>query len=321
MHPWPSHSLLPAQLLLYAVTWLCGSMALLHAHGTYHDLETAISAQIKAEPDNAELYVKRGRLHLEHADWKTALIDLERADRLAPGMLESELVRGEALALAGHWEAALAVLNDLLMAHANQPQGLLQRARVLKQLKQDEPCLNDYRRALEKTPHPEPDLFQEVAEALMACGHGEEAVQVLQRGLQAVGAVPSLVLKAMEIETAAGHFDAALSRIEAMQKSAPRPEPWMAKRAQLLAQAGRHAASRAAWQALATHLAALPNLERGSHAMSRLAEQAAANLAQSVAAAAPAPAPIIAVPPASTAGPSISITTPPVPITTSPPSR
>lgn len=306
-----------AHFFTQALVWLlCAVLTNAHSHGTYHDLVAAVSAQIEAEPDNAELYVQRSRLHLEHADWKAVLIDLERADRLAPGMLDSELVRGEALALAGKWQAALSVLNDLLKAHAEQPQGLLQRARVLKQLKQDEPCLNDYRLALEKTPHPEPDLFNEAAEALMACGHGEEAVQVLQRGLKAFGLVPSLVLKAMEIETAAGHFDAALSRIDAMQKTAPRPEPWMAKRAQLLAQAGRHEESRAAWQALATHLAALPNLERGSHAMSKLAEQAAANLAPPVAPAVPAPAPMITPPPAA-ATPSISITTPPVALPTS----
>jgi len=294
---------------------LCGMLTNAAAHGTYHDLVAAVSAQIKAEPHNADLYVKRSHLHLEHEDWKAVLIDLEHADRLAPGMLEAELLRGEALALAGKWEAALAVLNDLLQAHADQPSGLLQRARVFKQLKQDEPCLKDYRRALDKTPHPRPDLFNEAAEALLACGHGAEAVQVLQRGLQAVGAVPSLVLKAMEIETAAGHFDAALARIDAMQQTAPRPEPWMAKRAQLLAQAGRHEASHAAWQALATHLAALPTSERGSHAMSRLAEQVAAHLAPSVAPAVQASAQIATPPPVS-ATPSISIATPPVSIPT-----
>ena len=173
-----------AHFFTQAAVWLLfGVLTNAHAHGTYHDLVAAVSAQIETEPDNAELYVKRSRLHLEHADWKAVLIDLERADRLAPGMLDADLVRGEALALAGKWQAALAVLNDLLKTHADQPQGLLQRARVLKQLKQDEPCLNDYRLALEKTSHPEPDLFNEAAEALMACGHGEEAVQVLQRGL------------------------------------------------------------------------------------------------------------------------------------------
>lgn len=284
------------------------------AHGTFHDLITTVSDQIKTEPDNAELYVKRSRLCLEHEDWESALVDLERADRLAPGMLESDLIRGEALALAGRWDAALAVLNDLLKAHADQPSALLQRARVLKHLQQDGPCLNDYRLALDKTPHPEPELFQEVAEALMARAMGGEAVAVLQRGLKAFGDIPSLVLKAMEIETAAGQFDAALSRIDAMQKTAPRAEPWMAKRAELLAQAGRHEAARAAWQSLATHLAALPNLERGSHAMSKLAELAATKLTPPAAAVAPPAAESTDTPPVRNPTPPISITTPAIAI-------
>jgi hypothetical protein len=64
-----------------------------------------------------------------------------------------------------------------------------------------------------------------------------------------------------------------------MRQSAPRPEPWMARRASILAQAGRIEESRAAWQALVDHLSALPNLERGSHAMSTLMEQAKQALA------------------------------------------
>jgi hypothetical protein len=53
----------------------------------------------------------------------------------------------------------------------------------------------------------------------------------------------------------------------------------MARRASVLAQAGRIEESRTAWQALVDHLAALPNLERGSHALSKLAEEARQALA------------------------------------------
>jgi hypothetical protein len=78
----------------------------------------------------------------------------------------------------------------------------------------------------------------------------------------------------MELEIITGDFDSALKRVDQLQKFAPRPEPWMAKRASLLAQAGRIADSRAAWQSLLAHLSALPNLERGSKPMKLLAEQA-----------------------------------------------
>ena len=82
----------------------------------------------------------------------------------------------------------------------------------------------------------------------------------------------------MDFELAAQRYDDVLKRIDAMQASAPRPEPWMAKRASILAQAGRADDAKAAWTALRDHLLALPNLERGSHAMSRLLEEAQAAL-------------------------------------------
>ncbi len=81
-------------------------------------------------------------------------------------------------------------------------------------------------------------------------------------------------MKALELEVVLGRYDAALTRVEVLQQTAPRPEPWMAKRASVLAQAGRIRESQAAWQALITHILALPNLERGAHAMQLIAEQA-----------------------------------------------
>lgn len=276
LEPFPWSAPRATQLVLLAGTclWLCAGMQTAQAHGSFHELVTALSEEITAQPANAELYFKRARLHLEHADWKATLIDLEMTDRLAPGVLETGLIRGQAMTVAGMPDAAKALLDEFLQTHVDHPIGLLERARVLKKLEQHEASLADYRLALERTAHPEPDLFHETATALAERGHSKEAVQVLQRGLKTFGDVPSLVLKAMEIETAMGQFDAALTRVEAMRKTAPRPEPWMARRASVLAQAGRLKESRAEWMALKAHLEALPNLERGSHAMSTLAEQA-----------------------------------------------
>ena len=48
----------------------------------------------------------------------------------------------------------------------------------------------------------------------------------------------------------------------------------MARRAAILTSAGRLGESRGAWEALLINLTALPAAMRGSHAMSRLAEEA-----------------------------------------------
>ena len=248
-------------------------------HGAYHERIAELAAALARQPDDVGLHFQLADLHCQHGDWADALASLTRVDQLAPGRFPTDLVRGRAALGAGQAPEAKAALDRFLAAHPGHAQALMLRARAFERLGENAPCLDDYRAALAASAQPEPDLLQEAAEALAFRGREEEAVRVLAAGIDRLGTVPSLVLKAMELEIATKKFDAALSRVDAMQKSAPRPEPWMARRASVLAQAGRTEESRAAWQALVEHLAALPNLERGSHAMSKLAEDARQALA------------------------------------------
>jgi tetratricopeptide (TPR) repeat protein len=214
----------------------------------------------------------------QHEDWPAALADCATAQALDP-TIDVAWLRGRTLLESGHPADALPLLDGFLERHPDHSQVRVCRARALAQLGRQSAAIAEYREALKRTPVPEPDLVRECADALAAAGNDREAVQVLAAGIGKLGAIPSLVLRAMELEIATKDFDAALLRVEAMRNTAPRPEPWMAKRASILAQAGRLSESRAAWQALAAHLTALPNLERGSHAMSTLMEEATRALA------------------------------------------
>jgi len=62
--------------------------------------------------------------------------------------------------------------------------------------------------------------------------------------------------------------------VDEAQKEAPRPEPWMARRATILTQAGRIEESRNAWKALLAQLASLPEHDRASRAMRQLEDEA-----------------------------------------------
>lgn len=263
-------------------------------HGAYHERLAQLATELEKNPNDPALHFQLADLNGQHGDWQMSLLNLDRVDELAPGKYLTALLRGQAWLTGGQPAKAKAALDLLLAAHPECARAWLFRARAAQRLGDAPGSLADYREALRRTPVPEPDLVQETADALAAQGREKEAVQVLAAGLEKLGAVPSLVLRAMDLEIATKHFDAALSRVDAMQKSAPRPEPWMARRASVLAQAGRLEESRAAWQALVEHLAALPNLERGAHAMSKLAEdarQALAALAGLSPAAPPPPGP------------------------------
>lgn len=253
---------------------------LLCAHGTHGQLMEVVNRKLESSPTDANLWVQRGILNLEHEDAAQAIDDLEKAERLAPGKLPTLWLKGRALEFSGKLPEARAALDVHLLRFPDHAAGYTSRARVLVKLGARDEALADYRTALAKSPDAEPDLVHEAAVALNVSGHCDEALKVLDAGLKRLGETPSLALKALEIEVKAGRYDSALARVETLQKSAPRAEPWMAKRAELLGQAGRLEESRAAWLALVAHLANLPNLERGSHAMCLLAEQARHALAK-----------------------------------------
>ncbi len=264
----------PALLAMTASVLLVLSAGPALGHGGFHQRLAQLAVALEKSPNDPALHFELADVNGQHGDWQMALLNLDRVEELAPGKFPTSLLRGQAWLTGGQPGKAKTALDALLAGQPEHARGRLLRARAAQRLGDAAGSLADYREALRRTPAPDPDLLQETAGALAAGGFPEEAVRVLAAGMEKLGPIPSLVLRAMEVEIATGNFDAALARGEALRKSAPRPEPWMARRASVLAQAGRIEESRAAWQALVTHLEALPNLERGSHAMSKLAEDA-----------------------------------------------
>jgi predicted Zn-dependent protease len=117
-------------------------------------------------------------------------------------------------------------------------------------------------------------MVLEVSAALAEIKQPAAALQALDEAIARLGPLVSLVNAAIEIDMENGNADGALRRIDMMRDAAPRPEPWMARRASVLARAGRTAESQAAWQSLLDHLSSLPAGERSSHAMFARAREA-----------------------------------------------
>jgi len=249
-------------------------------HGGYHERIAELTEEVKKNPSDPVLHFTLANLHGLHGDLKLALVNADRVDALAPGKFLTDLVRGDALLVANKFAKAKEALDRQLVSHPECARAWLLRARAEQRMGRDTASLSDYREALKRTASPDPDLVQEVAGALAQKGHQEEAAEVLAAGIEKLGKIPSLVLRALDLEIAMKNFDAALQRVEEARQKAPRPEPWMARRATVLAQAGRIEESLAAWKALAKHLDSLPDRERTSRAMSKLAEETRQALAK-----------------------------------------
>ena len=267
-----------ALLALIALSLLLPTVSVI-GHEGLHELIDAQKVKVEKAPSDPALRFELASLYASHGELELALKNLDRVDALAPGKFLTDLVRSQAFLVVSDYAKAKAALDRQLASHPENPLPWLLRARAERHLGQDKASLADFREALKRASSPDPDLIQEVADALATGGYQGEAAQVLAAGIEKLGKIPSLVLRAIDLEIANKNFDAALRRVTEMQKDAPRPEPWMARRATILAQAGRIDESRAAWKALSDHLASLPAPERTSRAMTQFADEARQALA------------------------------------------
>ncbi|MBC8128448.1 MAG: tetratricopeptide repeat protein [Gloeobacteraceae cyanobacterium ES-bin-144] len=245
-------------------------------HGAHDELVSECLEMLEKTPDDPAMRHRLAMAYVHHGDWELALIEL---DKLDGSLTDSRLTRARALMLGSRHEQARVLLDAILEKSSEDSQALLERARVFAALKKPTESLADYRNALNLTTIPNPEFCLEMAEILTAQNQTDEALVVIQKGLTTNGDVPTLLLRSLELETATGKYDAALSRLAVLEKQAPRPEPWMARRAELLAQAGRAEEARAAWIALKQHISELPNLQRGTPDFLALSAKADAALA------------------------------------------
>lgn len=257
------------------------SVGQVFGHGAYHDVVAALSAQLQRNPGNAATRYQLAEAHAGHDEWQACLREINIVERLAPGEYPTPYLRGFALHIAGRETEAKAVLDSFLAENPRHTGALTTRGRVLVKLGRPAEAAADLQQAVALAHTPQPDLIAELASAYVKAGQTESALKALDAGLAAAGDVPSLLRCALEIETRAGALDAALLRIDALQKTAPSPEPWMAERARLLARSGRAPEARAAWLALRGHLLAMPNLKRGTPQNAALLAEARQALGES----------------------------------------
>jgi predicted Zn-dependent protease len=272
------------------VLWLSPAAAL--AHGAYHDVVREVTALLEKTPSDPALHFRLAKAHQEHGECALALRALARVDELAPGKFSTAFVRGLALIDGQHWENARVVLDGVLRAEPEHAGALAARARVLIELKATQLAIADHRKATELSKEVGAEFFTSWAETLRRHGQLAEAVRTVREGISRAATDPALLSLAVDLEMEAGEFDAALPRLDVLQKLWPRPEPWMVRRAQLLIAAGRAAEARKAWEELRAHILSLPNLERATPHLTETLAQAEKALGVV------SPAPVVA-PPAS----------------------
>ena len=160
-------------------------------------------------------------------------------------------------------------------------EGWFLSARALARSGRFSEAVPDYHRAIALSVEPRPEWFVERCHAQLALtgDPATEALAGLDEGLAKIGPLPSLQLLAIEIETRRKGFDAALSRLDTLVAASERKETWLARRGDLLQQAGRIADARAAYRSAGAAIDSLPSGRQRTLAMVELRRELQGKLA------------------------------------------
>jgi predicted Zn-dependent protease len=208
-------------------------------------------------------------------EYETAYTDFEQASVLNPQLAIVDLFRARLFLDWGWPLSARTCLDRLLTRQPRHVDGLVFRARALVKLNQRLAAVRDYDLALALSSEPGPDLFIERAQVLVAEGseYYATALKGLDEGIQKLGPLVTLQLFAIEAELKQRNFDGALARVDKITERSPRKETWLARRAEILVQAGRPAEAKRSYEAARTALQSLPATRRNVPAMSELAKR------------------------------------------------
>ena len=236
-------------------------------HAGIHERLKDMDKRIAADPENPDLYIKRGELHRLHRGWGAALADYQHAADRDSDSDVVPFVRGRMFFETGRWADAKTDLDRLLRARPDHREGLLTRARLLVKLEQPLAAVADYDKVIAGLKNPTPEYYLERAKALTSAGpdHLEQALDGLDQGIERLGPVFTLVDFVIHIELSLNQYDRAFERLDQIRPSMA-PERWFHRRGAILSRMGRTDEARKSYSQALESLHAAPVRRRSTRA-------------------------------------------------------
>lgn len=203
------------------------------AHPGSHEQLRRLSLAIEQQPAEQGLYLKRGALYLASESLQEAAADFTHAEALGPAVL---VAYDWALYYhqTGNLQRAHTYLNQYLKQFPRSAQAYQARARVALSLKDYPLAAADLQRHIELHPQPHPGSYIAAANILQEIGQNEEALQLIDSGLNNLGLTPQLQRKAVALEMNRGDLKAAISRLETLRIPLKDNPNWKFEMAELL---------------------------------------------------------------------------------------
>lgn len=221
---------------------LCLPMtSMLFAHGDLHEQIEKATKRIEQEPNNANLFLKRGQLYAQHQELDNAKSDFVQARLLNPQLDIIDLLLAKVFSENNEVDMALKHINTFLKAHPESADGLIIRSGIHQQKKDELAAQKDLELAFSNIENPHPKHYIDIAETVLRANpaNSQEALMWLQKGQNQFGFDIVLKEKEIEILTISQQYEKALSTVDEVLNNFPRKEKWLFKKGEIAELAGQ----------------------------------------------------------------------------------
>ena len=236
-------------------------------HGDAHEGLKKLTESMAASPQDASLVFDRAALYEQHGDFALALADLDQVVKLSPLDQRSIALRARILWLMGKPAEAKVLQHAFLQKYPKQDQVRFEYCRTLADLGEQEEAVRELDGLISGAENPSPDVIAmrlEITESIKETG-SLKALSWLNSFLEK-HPLPVFQEAALRLEIKLGKTSDALRRLDFLVASAPRPEAFLLKKAEVLHASGQTASARTAAVQAQQAISRLPDAARNSRA-------------------------------------------------------
>lgn len=264
------------QRALIATTLLLLSFTAQPHPAIEHQLE-AVNAQLKKQPDDAELLISLGKLYLEYGDNAKALEHFSHATALEPTLGDAWYWKAQSDKNLQHFNDALKDNQHFMQLYIRHPadninqaalsRGYFQCGDILMGMNKPADAATCYQNGISNNDHASPEQYLLLINSLRASSQSDAAIKAVENAIHTHGELPQLLLAiAEEIETERQHFQAALRWLDRALQKPYRHEYLLLQKAQLQRSMHDEKGAQQSLQAALDAITALPLTKQHSQA-------------------------------------------------------
>jgi tetratricopeptide (TPR) repeat protein len=229
-----NHKTLKRMLIIGILILIFVSSTSAFAHGEVHERILIVSEEIANSPNDPMLYVKRANMYLEDGDYDETILDIYKAieiggDNYAP----VKMVTAHMYFKLGMNEIALKHIDHFLILEEDHVLGLLTKAKILVEMKQNEQAAEYFQQAIEKTTTHLPENFMDLVNVLVESGQLELALQYCELAQFKFGKLLVFDLKIIEIANQKEDYEMVLKILDQIIETQERKEKWYFQKAEI----------------------------------------------------------------------------------------